>query len=524
MEKRNNKVLIVDDSEINRSLLADILSEQYEILEAENGMEASVILYKQGNEISLVLLDVVMPLMDGFELLKVMNKNGWIKSIPVIMISAETAPTYIEQAYDLGVSDYISRPFNEYVVRRRVSSTIMLAARQQELSNMVANQIYEKEKDNRLMIEILSNIVEFRNGESGLHVLHIHTLTDLLLKALLKKTDLYQYTQKDIRMICNASALHDIGKIAIPKAILNKPGRLTAEEFEIMKTHAQEGAELLHRIKLREEEPLIQTAYQICRWHHERYDGKGYPDGLKGDEIPISAQVVALADVYDALTSKRVYKDAFSHEKAMEMILNGECGAFNPLLLECLQDISDVLKKEFNAISLRQQSDMEILDCVEMMMHEGEMDISSRTLRLLEQERMKYQFYINMTDEIYFEYMQTPELLTLTSRGAEYLGVEELILNPKEHPFGNRIFNREDFEAFLEKIKNTSPDNAVVECVYLLSRNGEKRWNKVIARSMWTDGENPEYQGAIGKIIDIHDRVQKQPKIDGQTDSVLTGC
>lgn len=240
---RNKKILIVDDSEMNRALLADMLSDEFEILEAENGMEASAILHMREHEISLVLLDIVMPVMDGFELLAVMNKNGWIKSIPVIMISAETVPIYVDRAYDLGVQDYISRPFDERTVKRRVVSTIMLFAKQKELSHMVADQIYEKEKDNRLMIEILSNLVEFRNGESGLHVLHIHTLTELLLKKLLEKTDLYQMSLKEILLICNASALHDIGKIAVPSEILNKPGRLTREEFEVMKTHSAEFAD-----------------------------------------------------------------------------------------------------------------------------------------------------------------------------------------------------------------------------------------------------------------------------------------
>lgn len=501
MENEKNKILIVDDSEMNRSLLEDILSDEYEILEAENGMEASLVLYNQSDEIALVLLDVVMPLMDGFEFLAIMNKNGWIRSIPVIMITAETKPSYMERAYDLGVSDYISRPFNAFVVRRRVDNTIMLMAKQQELSNMVVNQIYEKEKDNRLMIEILSNIVEFRNGESGLHVLHIHILTEMLLKALMRRTDRYSYTHKDIQMICNASALHDIGKIAIPRAILNKPGRLTKEEFEVMKTHSMEGAKLLDHISTRENEPLVQTAYQICRWHHERYDGRGYPDGLKGDEIPLPAQIVALADVYDALTSERVYKPAYSHEKAMVMILNGECGTFNPLLLDCLRDSSDLLKREMQAASLGQQTERGILESVSMMIEQGEIDVSARTLRLLEKERMKYQFYAELTDEIHFEYMVAPELLTLTPRGARYLGVEELIVNPREYIEASHLFEPGDFEALLNRLHETVVQEPVVEGRYLLHIKGQDRWHRIVARSMWKEGEKPEYTGGIGKII-----------------------
>lgn len=521
----DKKILIVDDSEINRSLLADMLSNDFDIMEAENGMAAVAILHNHAHEICLILLDIVMPVMDGFEMLAVMNKNGWIKNIPVIMISAETVPTYVERAYDLGVWDYISRPFDERIVQRRVFSTIMVAAKQKRLSQIVVDQVYEKEKDNRLMIEILSNLVEFRNGESGLHVLHIYTFTELLLKRLFEKTDQYAEFQKDISLICNASALHDIGKIAVPSAILNKPGRLTDEEFAVMKTHSAEGARILSCIPFRGKEPLIQYGYQICRWHHERYDGKGYPDGLKGEEIPIAAQVVALADVYDALTSKRVYKDAFSHEKAVQMILNGECGVFNPLLRECLTDIEATLKKELNVVPLGHHSENEVLDSVERMMESGKVDISEKSLRLLEHERMKYQFFAALSQEIQFEYVATvPEVMILSEWGAKYLGVPETILNPRENVFGSQMFCKEDFEHLLDQLKNTTPENPVIEKKYLLNINGVNRWSKVICRSLWVDKETPEYEGAIGKIVDIQDEMEKVQALQIRADhDSLTG-
>ena len=256
-----------------------------------------------------------------------MNKYRWIEDIPVIMISAERGSSHIERAFELGITDFISRPFDTLIVHRRVVNTILLYAKQKRLAAMVAEQIYENEHRSSLMIDILSHIVEFRNGESGLHVRHVHTLTEIMLKTLIQRTDKYHLTQTDISVISTASALHDIGKIAIPEEILNKPGRFTDEEFAIMKTHSMVGAEMLKDLLIYQDEPLVKAAYEICRWHHERWDGRGYPDGLKGDEIPISAQMVALADVYDALTSERVYKPAFSHEQAVEMILGGQCGA-----------------------------------------------------------------------------------------------------------------------------------------------------------------------------------------------------
>ena len=347
MEKRNlPRLLVVDDSEMNREILKEILGKEYRILEACDGEEALKMLEQHGTEISLVLLDIIMPKMDGFEVLAYMNRDKWIEDIPVIMISSEESESYIRRAYELGASDYISRPFDTKVVYQRVINMIKLYAKQRRLIHLVTNQIYEKEKNNRMMTGILSQIVEFRNGESGLHVLHINILTQLLLEKLMRKSENYNLSWSQQHMIATASALHDIGKIGIDEKILNKPGKLTKEEFEAMKQHTIIGARMLDSLEMYHDEEMMKYAYEICRWHHERYDGKGYPDGLKGEEIPISAQVVSLADVYDALVSDRVYKKAYSHEKAIEMILNGECGMFNPLLLECLVEIQDKVRKE----------------------------------------------------------------------------------------------------------------------------------------------------------------------------------
>lgn len=344
------KILIVDDSEINRALLAEILEEQYEITEAENGSEAISLLSKRRSDFSLLLLDIIMPDMNGFEVLAYINNYHWNDSLAVMMISADDSPANIKRAYELGAFDYISRPFDPIIVQRRISNTMLLFARQQRLEKIITDQFQEQDKNNELMISILSHIVEFRNGESGLHVLHVNTITKRLLEQLVRVTDEYSLSPVDISLISTASALHDIGKISISDSILNKPGRLTEEEFEEIKTHTVIGANMLSDLPIEQQEaPLVKVASEICRWHHERYDGKGYPDGLKGEEIPIAAQVVSLADVYDALISERCYKKAYSYKKALNMILEEQCGAFNPTLLLCLQEISESLEKELMA-------------------------------------------------------------------------------------------------------------------------------------------------------------------------------
>lgn len=340
-DRSRELVLIVDDAEINREILFEMLKDRFDIIEASSGEECLELLHQYGTEISIVLLDFIMSGIDGLGVLNVMNKEHLIEDIPVIMISSEDSALHIRQAYEMGVSDYISRPFDTNVVRQRVYNTIKLYAKQRKLIDLVAGQMQEKEKNNQIMVNILSHIVECRNGESGQHVRNIGILTKLLLKKLMQKTNRYQMTWGDLNRIALASALHDIGKIGIEEAILNKPGKLTQEEYEEMKKHTVIGWSMLKNLKQYQEEPLVRMAEQICRWHHERYDGKGYPDGLKGDEIPISAQVVSLADVYDALTNERVYKKAIPHEKAIEMIVAGECGQFNPMLIECLLEIKE---------------------------------------------------------------------------------------------------------------------------------------------------------------------------------------
>lgn len=508
------KILIVDDSEMNRAILADMLGGEFDIVEAENGVEGVAMLQKHGLEISLVLLDIVMPVMDGFGVLTQMNKYRWIEDIPVIMISAERGSSHVERAFELGITDFISRPFDAIIVHRRVVNTILLYAKQKRLTAMVAEQIYEKEQRSSLMIDILSHCVEFRNGESGMHVRNVHILTETLLNALLRKTDRYHISQADISVISTASALHDIGKIAIPEEILNKPGKFTPEEFAIMKTHSMVGAEMLENLPSYQNEPLVSFAYQICRWHHERYDGRGYPDGLKGEQIPIAAQVVALADVYDALTSKRVYKPAFTPEKAVEMILNGECGCFNPLLLECLKDVQEDLKEELVVLSLGNAADKEIQKTVAHALKTDGADVSNRTIRLFEHERMKNKILSDLSKDIIFEYSLDPEMIELSDWGAEYLGLPATISEPRKSDFGKRVFRSEDFAKLLDDLKNTTPDNPAIVRRFVLDIKGEKTSCKIFANSMWADTEPPEYEGAIGKIVDVNDETEELNRME----------
>lgn len=508
--EQKQKILIVDDSELNRAILADMLDDEYEIIEAEDGLQGVSLLQQRGSEISLVLLDIVMPQMDGFGVLEVMAQNHWIEDIPVIMISAETGSSHIERAYELGVTDFISRPFDALIVHRRVVNTIMLYAKQKRLANMVADQIYENEQRSSLLIDILSHIVEFRNGESGLHVLNVRTLTELMLNHLVQKTERYQLSPSDISMICTASALHDIGKISIDEKILNKPGRFTDEEFAVMKTHSMAGAEMLENLPIHQDDPLVKVAYDICRWHHERWDGRGYPDGLLGDEIPIAAQIVALADVYDALTSKRCYKDSFSHEKAVDMILAGQCGAFNPLLLDCLRELSPdlpALMSGSNSVAQRDRREMRNV-AQEIRRHE-ELTASERTLQLLEHERMKYSFFADMSKEIQFEFTVSPPMITLSNWGAEHLGLSEIIMDPFHQPDTMNVIDPADTQNLSDALRSTSPDLPVVTYDCKLNYKGAWRWTQIVARATWSSDEPPRYTGAIGKAIDIHDSRMK---------------
>lgn len=501
-EKQKPKVLIVDDNEMNRGILSAMLGDEYEIIEAENGAEAVAILQKDSVNISLVLLDIVMPVMDGYGVLGVMNEKHWIEDVPVIMISSDNSVDSMRRAYKLGITEFINRPFDATIVRHRVVNTIMLYAKQKKLVGMVADQIYEKEKNSSLMIDILSHIVEFRNGESGMHVLHVQQYTQILLRQLLKITDKYSISEADISLISKASALHDIGKISIPDEILNKPGRFTDEEFAVMKGHSMAGASMLGELEHYKDEPLVKVAYQICRWHHERYDGRGYPDGMKGDEIPIAAQIVALADVYDALTSERVYKSAYSHEKAIEMITNGECGTFNPLLIECLNQASDTILKyrESNKNAPDSDADRDKVN-VEILQYD-ELSSSEETLRLLEYEKMKNKFYASVSDDIHFEYSSVPPMVSFSPNAEKITGLSDLINDPDSDEKLFEVISRENYNALCEQIRKTTPMEPVTEFECSVRFADGLHNVKIVSSSVWSTDGQMTCNGAIGKITD----------------------
>lgn len=499
-DENRETILIVDDSAMNRMLLSDILADTYNIIEAEDGEQAIAILQQHASEISIVVLDMVMPKVDGFGVLEAMNENRWIQFLPVVSISTESSPEFVERAYSLGVTDFINRPFDELIVIRRVSNTIKLYAKQRKLTNMVANEIFEKERNDSLMITILSHIVEFRNGESGMHVMNIGTLTEILLNQISKKDDKYYLPYAERDLIVKASALHDIGKISIPEEVLNKPGKLTDEEFEAMKQHTVIGYQMLSDLGF-QDEPLVKVSREITRWHHERYDGRGYPDGLKGDEIPLSAQIVSLADVYDALTSERVYKPAFSHEKAIQMILNGECGAFNPLLLECLVEAQDAIRQGL-AQPNRAFNSYEDLKSIAPAIQDAEtLDVTEYALDQLENEREKNHFLTEISRQLQFDYNKSLDLLHIPVWAAKRLGTPAQIKDPLHTEALANLISHDLVELLSKAITETTPQDPLVRLDCTVTSNGEAYDCIIITKTVWSQEEEPILVGVIGKIM-----------------------
>lgn len=514
--KTKAKIMIVDDAEMNREILMVILGDEYEYVQAENGRQAIHILQQDMN-IDLMLLDINMPEMNGFQVLDRMNTFHWINDIPVIMISSEEKKDVIERAYILGAEDYIRRPFDAFIVRRRVQNILNLYANQKRLMQLVADQIYEKEENNNLLIGILSHVVEFRNSESGEHILHIRTATELLLRRLVQKTDEYHLSESDIVMITTASALHDIGKISIPESILNKPGKLTREEFSIIKTHTTIGADIINQMTTKMEKPLLRIAGEICRWHHERWDGHGYPDGLIGEQIPIAAQVVALADVYDALTSKRCYKEAYNHQTALDMILAGECGAFNPLLLKCLQDIAPRLRidAQYDAGDYAGRSEADRL--ATEIMKKTEMPSSDRSQHMLESMQERMNFFASLKGGIQFDYDSISRLVNITNWD-EPPQYRYTVKNVADINCFSGLSQR-DFHRLKDALDATTPEHREFSMSIMMPKGNEYEWCDLRVHSLWSDLSPEHYIGAVGQLVRPQEMPADIPILDGLADS-----
>ena len=506
------KILIVDDSEMNREMLKAILGEGYRYIEAVDGEQALRMLRKDLH-IDLMLLDINMPKVDGFTVLEYMNQFRWIDEIPVIMISANDDRESIGRCYGLGVSDYIRRPFDTFIVQRRVKNTLTLYANQKRLMGMVSDQIYRNQRDNNVMIGILSHIVEFRNSESAQHVLQVQTVTGMLLRRLGEKTDVYHLTEEKIRLIVTASALHDIGKISIPESILNKPGRLTPEEFDVIRTHPAIGASMLEGLTPYRKEPLLKAAIEICRWHHERWDGGGYPDGLLGEQIPISAQVVALADVYDALTSDRCYKKAYSHETAISMILNGECGAFNPMLLDCLQEISVRLKNSLPRLAAEWSMKKDAQRLSAELLKQNNMPRSDRAQRELNYVREMLIFFASCCGGVQFEYDTLSRSITVVDWSRP--GQKSRTILDADNPDSMRRLRPADVERLRSALKATTPENNELSLSLLLTVGGEQHWHSIRMHTLWSPLSPGSYVGVVGIMTDT----QKE-----QDSRALLGC
>ena len=495
MDKRQN-ILIVDDSKFNRDILKEILGEKYNYLEAENGNQA-IQMIGENIGIDLMLLDINMPQMNGFEVLKIMKRSQCIEETPVIMISSEESVDTMREAYEMGITDYITRPFDSVIVKKRVQNTLSLYANQNNLVNVVVDQIYEKEENNNIMIRILSSILGSRNSESREHILHIKTATEMMLRQLIKITDVYHLTEADIALITTASSLHDIGKIYIPEEILNKPGRLTDEEFKIMKTHSELGADIIQDMHLPQENPLVHTAWEICRWHHERWDGKGYPDGLKGEEIPISAQVVSIADVYDALTSERCYKKAFDHDTAIKMILDGQCGQFNPILLKCLKELSPRFFKMFSNETDDSIQYYEAQRLSNEILSEKSLPRKNYSQHLIKVMQEKIDFFKKNSGRNSVDYNAVSGQLTIINENQQTLYQR---VDSKFDVFKEFEVSEEDVQHIIDLLDHTSLQNKEISVQIEAKMENNRQLYNLKLHTLWSSLKKDGYIGIVGYI------------------------
>lgn len=504
------KLLIADDSELNRAILVSVLEKNFDILEAADGKEAIATLAAHEGNIAALLLDVVMPEADGFEVLEEMNRRGWIDEIPTIMISVETGGSYIDRAFQLGAADYVSRPFVPNMIRRRVINAILLHTKTRKLTGLIADRFYRRERNTDILAAILGYAVEFRSGERGTHMTNVSRITGLLLHRLLERTDRCPIGPEDIETVCIASSLHDIGKLLIPEGILTKPTALTPDEFGIVKQHTRLGAKIISDLPIYQNETIIKYALEICRWHHERWNGEGYPDGLKGEDIPIAAQVVSLADAYDALTSKRCYKEALSHEKSLEMIRGGECGSFNPLLLECLNDIADTLKHSAGAEAAAEPPAYRWAKELIWKPDDSRQELSSaRMTKQVEQELSKRRFFSDLTEEFWFEYTRHPDAVALSAGAARRTGLPRVIVGPLSCTQLCSVMSADTIQAMRDRLLCAASDETYLEFETELTLDGHPSLCQIAVQITWASDEPGRFSSLFGRVLDIGERCRR---------------
>lgn len=488
MDRR--KLLIADDSEMNRAMLANMLDHDFQIIEAVDGYETISALEMYKGEIAALLLDIVMPEMDGFQVLEEMQRRGWTESVPTIMISAEMGSAYIDRAFELGASDYINRPFATGIIRRRIINTILLHTKKQQLMDIVSTYFYRHEKNTEEMVSILSSAVEHRCCGGGRHMAGVSCLTGLLLRRLLAREDVHPLDPADVETVCMAASLHDIGKLMIPRELLEKPDPLTPEEYEIVKRHTVIGAQLIAELPVYQGEKLTKYAMEICRWHHERWNGEGYPDGLKGDRIPLAAQIVSLADAYDVLVHQRSYKAPCTHEQAMAMLHNGDCGSFNPLLLSCLDEVGEAARRGVDRKA------------------------AARMTQQLEDAYAKQDFLFALSREIWFEYTPHPSSLRLSRGAAEQMGLPSMIVAPLDDPDFLARVGAETVDAVRRRLADLTADEAYLEVAAHLVLNGQPRRCQLTILVLWSAAEHGRCAALFGRVIDIDDSCERLERYD----------
>lgn len=495
------KLLIADDSELNRALLMELLGAEYDYLEAENGAETVKLLQSRG-DIDLLLLDVWMPEPDGFGVLELMNHFHWIEEVPVIMISVEQDAAFHARAYDLGAADFIQRPFNGAVVRRRVENTLMLYARQKRLTELVGEQVYARSRESGILVDLLSGVLSSHCGVPPDHAARIRSLTGALLRELSRRTERYRLSENDIARIAAVSAFYDVGKLHVPAELLRRPGALTPEETAAVRAHAVRGAELLDALPVPQDDFLLRTGREICRWHHERWDGGGYPDGLRGDAIPVAAQAVSLADAYIALTEARPWRKACPQKTALAMLRAGDCGAFNPLLLESLDAAVDAAARESAAPDhYRDEADRIAAEAL----RGRALPLDDRPQRLLEVEREKTNYYAGLVGGIQFEYDIPSRRVTLADRrpgGQGRITVLDMACRGEQ----TQLLAPEDFAAVHRALLQTTPYAPDCAMEVRLPADGQKsRAAWLTARTLWSRRAPVTRIGAVGCLQELPD-------------------